>query len=529
MSRSRRLARPLALILCLLGLAARTAGQQVASYAPDDPRIAYSDYSCGHIGPKRASFDRDLLVDWACHLEDMSPGVRATFQVDASQVRFELRYFYAGLTCGLERPERVSWEFGLVVDGVRRPTGTRNPLYPLFEGSTPWVSLGTAPGTHQVTLTWPSGADVDLLRVHLRETRSAAQPVLLDAPPHTEPLVTVFGDSITQGLGATHVLNTYPVRLGAMLDWRVINLGFAGRNTVPPDSWLAAGIPAHTGGLAPVPDLLLLAIGSNDFHLIADLHTKPGKFEENYAEWIRQFRMLQPTVPILCVTPLPRGDECEILDRTMEEYREAIRRVIEARADPRIYLFEGRDLVPLPPLPGDPLFDASLLHPTDLGCEQIAQRLSRFNLVRNAGFELRPMSGCQESEAPEPYLWTDAGPGESVVASGPGGNRALTLSSSGNRTQLVHGLSEGDRVSLDAFGMATIAGNSGRVSLEFLDANGLEVASPLVLAFSQSSWRRLARQTTVPPGTVLGRLRLAKGPGPGQFLVDDLGLTIVTF
>lgn len=529
MSPSRRLARPSALALCLVGLSALATSQQTASFPPNHPGITYSDYACAHIGPSRASFDRDLAVDWACHLEDMSPGVRATFLVDASQVRFQFQYFYAGFTCGLQRPERVSWEFGLVVDGVRRPTGTRNPLYPMFFGTTPWISLGTSPGTHAITLTWPSGADVDFLGVELKETRTDAAPRLLSAPPRTDPLVTVFGDSITQGLGATHVLNTYPVRLGALMGWRIVNLGFAGRNTVPPDAWLAAGFPAHSGGLTATPELILLAIGSNDFNLIDDVHTKTARFEENYDDWLRQFRSFLPTTPVLCLTPLPRGDEHVILDRTMEEYREAIRRVIELRADPNVYLFEGRDLIGLPPLPDDPLFDSAGLHPTDAGCEQIAQRLVAFNLARNAGFELRPLENCQEIEAPEPYLWNDDGPGASEVVASPNGNRALELSPSGNRTQLVHGLNEGDRVTLSAYGKATVPGNAGRVLLEFLDASGNEVASPVLLGFSQGTWRRLERNATVPAGTVVGRLRLAKGPGPGQFLVDDVALTLQSF
>src|SRR6185503_19334809 len=264
MSLARRLARPLvrAGLPVLLGFPALVAAQQFADFPPDHAGIFYSDYACAHIGPERASFDRDLAGTWVCHQEEMSPGVRATFVADASHVRFELDYAFAGFSCGTGFPVPLSWEFGLVVDGVRKPAGARNPLYPLTQGSTPWIHLGQGSGSHQITLIWPSGADVDLRRVYLKDTRGKSVPTLLDAPVRSQPQLTVFGESITQGLSATHVLNTYPVRLGALEDWSVVNLGFAGRTTQPTDAWLAAGSTSCVGGRATSPDFLLLAIGS---------------------------------------------------------------------------------------------------------------------------------------------------------------------------------------------------------------------------------------------------------------------------
>lgn len=503
--------------------------QAVASFAPNDARIVYSSFACAEVGPQRASFDRALAEAWICGQEEMSPGVQATFVVDASHVRFELRYHSAGFLCGSGPAEPLSWEFGLAVDGVRRPVGSRNPLYPLAAGSTQWVLLGTEPGLHEVTLIWPSGADVDLTRLHLMETRDGSAPVLLSPPSRSQPQLTMFGDSVTHGLGASHVLNTFPVRLGVRRDWEVVNLGFAGRATVVSDAWLAAGVPSCTDGVASTPDLVMLAIGSNDFHLLNGVHTKLSRFEPRYRDWILQFRSLRPTTPILCLTPVPRGDECGIRSRRLEDYREAIRSVVELLADPRIYLFEGRDLIDLPPQPGDPLYDPYLLHPSDLGHIQIADRLERFNLVRNAGFDLRPLKGCLETDEPEPYLWTDLGPGESSVTQTGDGNRVLALSPSGSRSQLVHGLSAGDSFTLKATARSSQAGHVGRIALEFLDLAGNLVGSPASTLLSQTSWRTITLRGTVPTGAVRGRLSLAKGPGPGQFLVDELELTLAEF
>ena len=523
------MARPAGALVSLGLLGVLPGAQQVASFAPSDARILYSRYACAEVGPERASFDRELPEPWICGQEEMSPGVQASFLVDASHVRFELDYHSAGFLCGTGEPEPLSWEFGLAVDGMRRPVGPRNPLYPFLGGSTPWVWLGAGSGPFLVTLVWPSGADVDLTRVHLMETRDASLPTLL-VPPPTDPVrLVMFGDSVTHGLGASHVLNTFPVRLGVRTDWQVVNLGFAGRATVPSDAWLAAGASACPDGSILEPDLLMLEIGSNDFHLVNGIHTKLSRFEARYRDWLRQFRSLRPATPILCLTPVPRGDECRVRSRTLEDYRAVIRRVVEGLADPHLYLIEGRDLIALPPQAGDPLFDAFLLHPNDLGHVQITDRLVRFNLVRNPSFALRPQVGCTESPEPEPYLWSDLGPGSSTVVETADGNRVLALSTSGTRAQLVHGLASGDRFTLRFSARSTLEGHVGRVTLEFLDLAGNTLEPPLLTQYGQNTWRTFTRSGTVPAGAVRSRLVLSKGAGPGHFQVDDLELTVEEF
>jgi lysophospholipase L1-like esterase len=527
MSPLHRCGRWLSVCTVAAALTASTMAQQEASFPPNDPAIAYSDYACAHVDSTRASFDRELIGDWICYQEKMSPGVRATFLADASQVRFELGYAYAGFLCGLAPPVPLSWEFGLIIDGVRKPTGAGNPLYPLTSGSTPWIHLGAGTGVHHVTLVWPCGADVDLLRVHLRETRDTSLPRLLAPAPRDQTVLTIFGDSISQGLNASHVLNTFSVRLGALLNWRVINLGFAGRTVQPTDASSAAGFLA-CDGMRGAPDLVMLAIGSNDFHFIGTLFTKLDKFEQRYRDWLIQFRSLRPDTPVLCLTPLPRGDECAIGTRTLEQYRERIRRILAELADPRFYLFEGRDLIALPPRAGDPLFDEFLLHPTDQGCAVITDRLKGFNLIRNPSFELAPLVGCKEAPGDEPYLWENVGGGTSRIESS-SGSRWLALESLGARSQLVFGLSAGDRYTFTSSGLLTAAGQTGTVALEFLDAQGAPVAAALILNFTQTSWRRPTRMGTVPAGAVNGRLLLSKSSGGGQFLVDDLELTLTRF
>ena len=149
--------------------------------------------------------------------------------------------------------------------------------------------------------------------------------------------------------------------------------------------------------------------------------------------------------------------------------------------------------------------------------------------MRNGGFDLRPLERCSEIEQPEPYLWTNLGPGESSVTETGDGNRVLALSPSGSRSQLVHGLSAGDSFTLKASARSTMAGHVGRIALEFLDRAGNPVGSPVVTLLSQTSWRTITLRGTAPAGAVRGLLNLAKGPGPGQFLVDELELTVAEF
>jgi len=514
---------PVSSLFGALALAVVSTAQEV-HVTPDDPGVAYSDYACAHIDAFRAAFHRELADTWVCHQEEMSPGVRASFVTDANQVRFELEYRYAGFFCGWLPLQRLSWEFGLIVDGVARPTGERNPLYPLSGTSTPWIHLGSTSGPHTVTLVWPSGADVDLRAIHLRHPDF--EPVLLAPPERVGPTLTVFGDSITHGLSASHVLQTYPTRLGARNEWKVVNLGFAGRNTQPTDALLAAGITSCPDGATTVPDILLLAIGSNDFHLVRGVHTNILKFEDHYRGWLDTFRSIHPTTPILCVTPVPRGDECGIKSRALESYREVIRRVIFERDDPHLYLFEGRDLIALPPSPGDPLYNADGLHLTDAGFQQYADRLGAFNLIRNPGFELRPMVQCAEVTDPVPYLWGEGGTGPSAVTQDGQGNRILDLMPGGARSQEIVGLSAGDEFTFRVSGRITSSGNPGTITLEFLDAQGNLVGDAAPLQFMLTEWRRVTRRGTAPPGTARGRLTLSKALSPGHFLVDDLELTL---
>jgi hypothetical protein len=324
-------------------------------------------------------------------------------------------------------------------------------------------------------------------------------------------------------------LNAYPSRLAILRDWRMVNLGFAGRPAEPTDARLAAGRSECSSGSSEPPTMLLLAIGSNDFRGYGGAFTPLPTFESRFEDWIDEFRALLPDVPILCLTPLPRGDEHVVKTRDLEDYRERMREVLLRRLDRRIFLFEGRDLIAEPPVAGDPLYDAGLLHPTDLGFEQMTERLNRFNLVRNASFELRPLQlGLPVSE-PEPYLWSPGGEGTSEVRDGADAIQSLWLSPLSERTQDVLGLSSGDTFTLKAVGQVTNGATPGLVSLEFLDAHGDEAAPALVLSFTQTAWRRSVRTSVVPPGTVRARLRLSKPTGPGQFLVDDLELTVPEF
>lgn len=557
-----RVGRFAASFLSLVPCALPQGSPLTVSYDPDDPEIAYTEYVCAHLSSTRASFDRVLHTGsdpefcgtgYAspapfCSQELMSPGVRANFRTKATHVKFVFEYLDAGAVCCNDDELPLSWEFGLEIDGVLQGTGTSNPLYvgvspPVFcptsnppsTRTTPWIELPDA-AANDVSLIWPSGADVDLLEVRLKGVLGVTPPTLLTPPDRPPILLGVHGGSIVQGLYAPHVVSSYPALLAAVKGWSVVNLGFAGRQVEPADAWTAGGMDLCTGDLRVEPlDLLILQCASNDFHLGGGVHTPLDTFECLYGEWIDQFRALQDDTPILVLTPMPRGDECGICGRTLEQYREKMRDILAALDDPDIYLFEGRDMIdPLPEL-----FHADTLHPNLDGHAMIADRFNRMNLIRNGSFELKPNSSClgcplsgcdpcDEVAAQTPYLWS--GSGVSIVdAGGLGGSRALSVCPGYDGRQVVYGLSAGDAFTLEADGKVVTAGESGTVTLEFLNAAGNPVGFAYVLLVNATTWQHHGISGTAPAGAVRGRVKLAKEAGGGDLLMDDVALTLAEF
>ena len=76
--------------------------------------------------------------------------------------------------------------------------------------------------------------------------------------PAKPGIVVAFGDSITQGVGATAPEKTYPARLEALVGRKVINSGRAGDTTYQALERLASDVLVHQ------PAVVIIGLGSND-------------------------------------------------------------------------------------------------------------------------------------------------------------------------------------------------------------------------------------------------------------------------
>lgn len=466
-------------------LLAGAAFAQSISIAPNDPGIAWSGVMAASIDATRASFSRPGTA--ALYAVDMTPGVRASFRTDATQVEVVVDYQWIAILP----------EFSVEVDGVPQPkigAGT-------IGATTLVVTTQPTPVPRVVTIVWPVGADVDLLSIQL--TGGSAQ-LLPYAPPRPSQRVVCFGDSITQGVYTSEPNQTFPALLGKAHGWSVINAGFAGHYVVGSDG-------AVIGALQPT--LVVIAIGTNDFAYQTPLTT----FGAEYDQWIASFRA-QPgcsEVPIVCVTPAMRTDE---LGRpiVLEDYRHCIRGIVALRSlsDANLNLLEGWDMVPV-----DPALFPDGLHMSDVAFEHYAQALGTMNLVRNPGFELlRP--GQLEG-----HLWEDLGNSSTSLSSVFSGLQSMRIATGGARRQRILGLGAGECYQLTAKVRIEGLADVGRIALEFLDA------SDTIVGTSESNvtarnWHSVQLRGIAPAGAVQARLVLDKPAGPGAMFVDDLLLPL---
>jgi lysophospholipase L1-like esterase len=129
------------------------------------------------------------------------------------------------------------------------------------------------------------------------------------------PLWVVLGDSLSQGVGASSVENSWVLQTWHALTehgvhYRIINLSFSGARV---GDVLSRQIPA-LAGLSASPDLITVLIGSNDF-LKHDLR---AQLPEHY----RAMLSALPKGALVATVPAARGVQAE-LTRMVHEAQDA--------------------------------------------------------------------------------------------------------------------------------------------------------------------------------------------------------------
>ena len=139
-------------------------------------------------------------------------------------------------------------------------------------------------------------------------------------------------------------------------------MGFGGETTVPSDG-TAVGLLAG--------NVVTVAIGANDWGTSKPMAT----FVSDYQALLDRIRVLQPLVPLYCLTPIWTGVESVANGQGLyvRDYRQAIASVVRQRmiGDPNLHLVDGLTLVP-----NQLAYFVDGVHPNDAGFALYAANLA---------------------------------------------------------------------------------------------------------------------------------------------------------
>ncbi|MBR6954292.1 MAG: SGNH/GDSL hydrolase family protein [Clostridia bacterium] len=168
-----------------------------------------------------------------------------------------------------------------------------------------------------------------------------------------------LGDSITQGFGPLRSGQTYVSVANRLLNWDVINQGIGGYVY---DRRSLMRMEGYT------PDKLVVALGTNQFgcETMAEVEAYYGTLAELYGT----------EIPILCITPLWRGDVPDGLP-TLTRFCANVKAI--AGRYPNVSVVDGFSLVP-----HLPEYFLDRLHPNALGAEVYGRNL--VEAIRRLGF-----------------------------------------------------------------------------------------------------------------------------------------------
>ena len=159
-----------------------------------------------------------------------------------------------------------------------------------------------------------------------------------------------LGDSITQGYGPLRSSHTYVSVANRILNYDILNQGIGGYIY---DKNSLMKMDGYT------PDKIIVALGTNQYG------DETMTAVEEYYE--RLIEIYGNEIPILCITPLWRGDSPEGIP-TLIAYCEKIKKIVSQYKNIRV--IEGMKLVP-----HLPEYFLDNLHPNCLGCEWYGRNL----------------------------------------------------------------------------------------------------------------------------------------------------------
>ncbi len=179
------------------------------------------------------------------------------------------------------------------------------------------------------------------------------------SPARKNEKVLWLGDSITQGFGPLRSAQTYVSVANRLLNYDIINQGIGGyvydkKSLIKMDGY--------------TPDKIIVALGTNQFGC-----ETMQEVEEYYETLISIYGT---EIPILCVTPLWRGDVPDGIP-TLARFCENVKAI--AGRYPNVKIIDGFKLVP-----HLPEYFLDNLHPNQLGTETYGRNL--VEEIRRIGF-----------------------------------------------------------------------------------------------------------------------------------------------
>lgn len=298
----------------LVAAGTKIAGADFATALPDDPSIQYSDYQSVAVTSSSARFSRSIVDGQG--FDTCSPAARARFSTNATEIVINLQY-----TNLVTRIDTYNGVGAILVDGAfyiafNRAQGAAGPF-------SVGINFGTAVN-RLIEIVWPYCASVDLISIQRTAGSTLTSP---SARPAT--IYVAAGDSITHGFVANEVYSEWAYLLAQSKGWRIINMGYGGRQVAPSDATVIGALGASVA---------TYLIGYNNFAAQTPLAT----FKANYKIWISNFRVGSPSCKLYCMTPTYSPNSFGSL--TLENYRQQIRDAVSEIGSALNIVVEGEAL-----------------------------------------------------------------------------------------------------------------------------------------------------------------------------------------
>jgi lysophospholipase L1-like esterase len=254
----------------------------------------------------------------------------------------------------------LSYTAAAPAGGMRGPSyGTTFAAYPAG-GDRPSAEVPARPGAGTVRVPIGAGPAIVYLPEGMAPALAGITGVggaIAPGPPQLRWLA--YGDSITEGWGASTPGRTWLATAARRLDLEAVNFGYAGSGR---------GELVVAEAMAAVPaDVITIAFGTNCWGMIA---FSEELLEATVRAFVASVRVGHPRTPIVAVSPIVRPDAETTPNRlgaTLARLRAAYERAVLGlgAADAGITLVPGREIVAAGQL-------ADGVHPDDAGHAALA-------------------------------------------------------------------------------------------------------------------------------------------------------------